>query len=150
MDGWGKTQAPTSKLQRSSNDQAPKTLRATLPSLWLEVGTSLELGTWNLELMTLRTLIRHSLCFHWRAHLGVVLGAAVGSAALIGALVVGDSVRGSLRQRTLEQFGHVEFLLDGKDRTFTEALVARPPDEESARLGQHFAWGLGLDYPPIT
>ena len=33
--------------------------------------------------MTLWTLIRRSLCFHARAHLGVVLGAAVGSAALI-------------------------------------------------------------------
>ena len=43
--------------------------------------------------MTFRTLIRRSLRFHWRAHVGVVLGAAVGSAALIGALVVGDSVR---------------------------------------------------------
>ena len=47
--------------------------------------------------MTLQTLIARSLRFHWRGHLGVLLGAAVGSAALIGALVVGDSVR--LRDR---------------------------------------------------
>jgi len=31
--------------------------------------------------MTLRTLIRRSLRHHWRAHLGVTLGAAIGSAA---------------------------------------------------------------------
>src|SRR5713226_6406908 len=49
--------------------------------------------------MTIWTLIRRSLRFHARAHIGVVLGAAVGSAALVGALVVGDSVRGSLRER---------------------------------------------------
>ena len=41
--------------------------------------------------MTFGTLIRRSLRFHARAHLGVVLGAAVGSAALVGALVVGSS-----------------------------------------------------------
>ena len=38
--------------------------------------------------MTLRTLIGRSLRFHWRGQVGVVLGAAIGSAALIGALVV--------------------------------------------------------------
>ena len=38
--------------------------------------------------MTFRTLIRRSLRFHWRSHLGVVLGATIGSAALIGALVM--------------------------------------------------------------
>ena len=43
--------------------------------------------------MRLRTLIVRSLRFHWRGHLGVLLGAAVGSAALIGALVVGDSLK---------------------------------------------------------
>ena len=44
--------------------------------------------------MTVRTLIQRSLRFHWRAHLGVVLGAAIGSAALIGALIVGVSRSG--------------------------------------------------------
>lgn len=77
--------------------------------------------------MTLRTLILRSLRFHWRAHLGVLLGAAVGSAALIGALVVGDSVRGSLRDQALERLGSIRFLLAGKDRTFTDALGGRMP-----------------------
>ncbi len=72
--------------------------------------------------MTFRTLIRRSLWFHWRSHLGVVLGAAVGSAALIGALVVGDSVRESLRRKAIERLLHVEFVLDGNDRAFTEQL----------------------------
>ena len=38
--------------------------------------------------MTSVILILRSLRFHWRAHLGVVLGAAVGSAALIGAVCI--------------------------------------------------------------
>jgi ABC-type lipoprotein release transport system permease subunit len=75
--------------------------------------------------MTLRTLITRSLRFHWRAHVGVVLGAAVGSAALIGALIVGDSVRGSLRERALERLGWVEAALDGGDRFFPHKLAER-------------------------
>ena len=75
--------------------------------------------------MTFRTLIRRCHRFHWRSHLGVVLGAAVGSAALIGALVVGDSVKGSLRERALAGLGHGSFLLRSQDRYFSEHLPAR-------------------------
>ena len=41
----------------------------------------------------------------------VVLGAAVATAVLTGALVVGDSVRGSLRQITLERLGAIDHAL---------------------------------------
>ena len=75
--------------------------------------------------MTFGTLIRRSLRFHWRSHLGVVLGAAVGSAALIGALVVGDSVKGSLREQALARVGEVWAALDSQDRLFTTNLVPR-------------------------
>ena len=71
--------------------------------------------------MTHRTLIRRSLRFHARSHLGVVLGAAIGSAALIGALVVGDSVRDSLRKRALERVGTAQYLLEGRDRVFSDS-----------------------------
>jgi ABC-type antimicrobial peptide transport system permease subunit len=73
--------------------------------------------------MTLRTLIWRSLRFHWRAHLGVVLGAAVGSAALIGALVVGDSVRGTLREGALQRLGTIQFALAAGDRLFRAQLA---------------------------
>jgi ABC-type antimicrobial peptide transport system permease subunit len=75
--------------------------------------------------MTLRTLIVRSLRFHWRAHLGVVLGAAVGSAALIGALVVGDSVRGSLREMAVRRLGPIEYALQPGDRLFWQDLPFR-------------------------
>ncbi len=75
--------------------------------------------------MTLWTLIRRSLCFHARAHLGVVLGAAVGSAALIGALIVGDSVRESLRGQALQRLGHHAFALAPSDRFFTQPLAEK-------------------------
>src|ERR1035438_9473832 len=88
--------------------------------------------------MTFWTLIRRSLRFHARAHLGVVLGAAVGSAALIGALVVGDSVRGSLRQRALDRIGNAQYLLESRDRLFTDSPSTwKPPLETSYALGLH-------------
>ncbi|HUR44592.1 MAG TPA: FtsX-like permease family protein [Candidatus Saccharimonadales bacterium] len=73
--------------------------------------------------MTSWKLILRSLQFHFRAHLGVVLGAAIGSAALIGALVVGDSMRGSLRDLGLARLGGVTVALPGNDRFFTESLA---------------------------
>jgi putative ABC transport system permease protein len=122
-DLW-KHQAPTSKHQRSTNDQIPNSVSP--PRIWcLALEVSLELGAWNLELMKFCTLIRRSLRFHWRSHLGVVLGAAIGSAALIGALVVGDSVKGSLRERNLERLGHGAWLLFSADRSFNENFPAR-------------------------
>jgi ABC-type lipoprotein release transport system permease subunit len=58
--------------------------------------------------MTLGRLVLRNVFFHWRGNLAVLLGVAVGTAVLTGALLVGDSLRGSLRQRTLEQLGWVE------------------------------------------
>ena len=58
--------------------------------------------------MTFWLLIRRSLRFHARSHLGVVLGAVIGSAALSGALIVGDCVRGSLRERALSRLGGID------------------------------------------
>jgi ABC-type lipoprotein release transport system permease subunit len=74
--------------------------------------------------MNRRTLIWRSLRHRWRSHLGVLLGAAVGSAALIGALVVGDSVRGSLREQALQRLGWVDAAIAPGDRFFTAPLAA--------------------------
>ena len=51
--------------------------------------------------MTLGRLLLRNLLFHWRGNSAVVLGVAVGTAVLTGALLVGDSLRGSLRELTL-------------------------------------------------
>ena len=47
--------------------------------------------------MTLKRLRLRNLLFHWRGNLAVFLGVVVGTAVLTGALLVGDSLRGSLR-----------------------------------------------------
>src|SRR5438477_6697014 len=61
--------------------------------------------------MTLTRLLRRNLAFHRRANLAVLLGVALGTAILTGALLVGDSLRGSLRERILSQLGWVELAL---------------------------------------
>jgi ABC-type antimicrobial peptide transport system permease subunit len=58
--------------------------------------------------MTFARLLRRNLGFHWRGNLAVLFGVAVGSAVLTGALLVGDSLRGSLRELALRQLGWVQ------------------------------------------
>jgi len=73
--------------------------------------------------MNLRTLVARSLRFHWRSHLGVVLGAAVATTVLVGALVVGDSVRWSLRRMALARLGKTERALVAPERFVRAALA---------------------------
>ncbi|MCA9156769.1 MAG: ABC transporter permease [Planctomycetales bacterium] len=52
-----------------------------------------------------------SLRFFAKSHLSVGLGIAAATAVIVGALVVGDSVRGSLRRLVLDRLANVEGLL---------------------------------------
>ena len=61
--------------------------------------------------------------FHWRSHLGVLLGATLAVAILVGALAVGDSVRASLRAMALARLGEVRLALQGGSRFFRAALA---------------------------
>src|SRR5436189_5528518 len=61
--------------------------------------------------MTLVRLLFRNLLYHWRGNLAIFLGMAVGTAVLTGALLVGDSLRGSLRDVTLQQLGWVDQVL---------------------------------------
>jgi ABC-type antimicrobial peptide transport system permease subunit len=73
--------------------------------------------------MTSTRLIFRSLRYHARSHLGALLGAVVGSTVLIGALVVGDSVRASLRHLALVRLGKVEVAMATGDRLFRAQLA---------------------------
>jgi hypothetical protein len=72
--------------------------------------------------MTPRRLLFRSLVYHRGIHLAVALGVAVGAAVLSGALLVGDSVRGSLRDLTLDRLGAIDHALV-TERYFREALA---------------------------
>ncbi len=73
--------------------------------------------------MTALQLVVRGLRHHWRPHLGVAAGAAVGAAVLVGALAVGDSVRHSLRAMALQRLGEVRLALEAADRTFHDTLA---------------------------
>src|SRR5438128_11786887 len=61
--------------------------------------------------MTFLSLLLRNLHYHWRGNLAVFLGVTLSAAVLTGALFVGDSLRGSLRELTLDQLGWVEHAL---------------------------------------
>lgn len=61
--------------------------------------------------MTFRRLILSSLRFHWRTSLAVAAGVACATAILTGALLVGSSVRGSLRDLVTDRLGLIDQLL---------------------------------------
>ena len=72
--------------------------------------------------MNLGTLQIRSLTYHGRALLAVALCVAAGTAVLTGALLVGDSLRGSLRKAALAGLGQVDCAV--KSPTFFRAALA--------------------------
>ncbi len=73
--------------------------------------------------MTIGTLIRRSLLFYWRTHLGVLAGVMLASAILTGALVVGDSVRFTLGRLALARLRHVTQALTLPEHFFRAKLA---------------------------
>ncbi|MFO0824817.1 MAG: ABC transporter permease [Gemmataceae bacterium] len=59
-------------------------------------------------MLTFPKLVLRNLAYHWRGNLAVLLGVVVGSAVLTGALLVGDSLRGSLRVRAERQLNGID------------------------------------------
>jgi ABC-type antimicrobial peptide transport system permease subunit len=75
--------------------------------------------------MTFFHFILASARHYWRGHLGLLLGAFLASAILSGSLLVGDSVRASLRRVAELRLGKVQSGLLGGDRWFTADLVKK-------------------------
>jgi putative ABC transport system permease protein len=73
--------------------------------------------------MTFRRLLLRNLFYHWRGNFAVLLGVVVGTAVLTGALLVGDSLRGSLRDLVRDQLGWVDDALVA-GRFFRQDLAA--------------------------
>ncbi|MCE9533132.1 MAG: ABC transporter permease [Planctomycetes bacterium] len=110
-----------------------------------------------------------NLRFHARGNLAVLLGAAVGAAVLTGALLVGDSLRGSLRDRTERQLGNIDTVLigprflraqlaeelPGKNRgaLLLQGTVHAGTPEGDRRAGKVTVWGInshfGIDQPEL-
>ena len=85
--------------------------------------------------MNFRNLVFRSLVHYRRMHRWVVLGTMVSTSILVGAFVIGDSVRYSLRQIVFDRLGKTEFALSSGDRFFRTKLA----DDLSAVLHTHVA-----------
>lgn len=72
----------------------------------------------------LRFILR-SLVYYRRTNIGVAAGVAVATAIIVGALLVGDSVRYSLKRIALDRLGQVDYALPTGDRLVTTGLVDR-------------------------
>src|SRR5687767_10001729 len=77
--------------------------------------------------MTKFRLILRNLLYFRAANMAVALGMAVATAVLTGALMVGDSVRGSLRALAVQRLGPVDHALVAT-RFFERSLVDRVND----------------------
>ena len=74
--------------------------------------------------------MRRSLIYFWRVNTAVIVAAAIATSVLTGALLVGDSVRGSLRNLTLDRLGRIDYALTS-DRFFRENLAEDLSNERS-------------------
>ncbi len=88
--------------------------------------------------MKLFRLILRGLAFRWRIHAAVAAGVMTATAVLVGALVVGDSVRGSLRHLALSRLGRIDdaLVVPGFFRTALadEAAAYRDPARPDLRI----------------
>jgi putative ABC transport system permease protein len=69
------------------------------------------------------TLVRRSLAYYWRTNLAVVLGVGIAVAVLAGALLVGASVRASLRDLALSRLGKTDSVISA-EHFFRENVAA--------------------------
>ena len=88
--------------------------------------------------------ILRSIMFYRRSHLVVMLAVAVSTAVIGGSLIVGDSVRGSLRQMTLSRLGGISHILHSQ--RFVRELLADELSKSDLELlrTSHAAPGLLL------
>ncbi|MEX0678847.1 MAG: ABC transporter permease [Pirellulales bacterium] len=93
--------------------------------------------------MSLGRLVAASLRFHWRTNLAVALAVMAASAVLTGALVVGDSMRGSLRHLLLDQLGRIDEVLV-TNRFFRAELAAEI--EGQPQFHAHFSRAVPVIY----
>jgi len=76
-----------------------------------------------------RRLIVRGLTYYWRTNIAVIVGVATAVAVLSGALLVGDSVRGSLRDLVLQRLGRTDIILTSSGffrERLADDLIAQP------------------------
>jgi len=82
--------------------------------------------------MTIVRFILRTVAYHARDHLLVLLGIAVAAMVITGSLVIGDSVRGSLRDTALARIGQADVAVVGNGRFLKDTLATAV----AAKLGE--------------
>ncbi len=84
--------------------------------------------------MTLFRLVIRSLCYYWRTGAVVVFGLAVATAVIVGSLVVGDSVKGSITDTATARLGRIDNALIA--RRFFHAELASDLQHAASLAGK--------------
>ena len=83
--------------------------------------------------MKLRRLLLRNMVYYWRTNLAVVAGVATAVAVLSGALLIGQSVRDSLRDMVIQRIGATETVVSA-DRFFREELAGGLISSENSSI----------------
>ncbi|MDP2113581.1 MAG: ABC transporter permease, partial [Bacteroidota bacterium] len=75
--------------------------------------------------MSLYKLILKSAWFYRKLNLTIILGIALSTAILVGALIIGDSVKYSLQQITVQRLGKTSQVITAGERLFGQQLATK-------------------------
>ncbi len=95
--------------------------------------------------MSLKKLILKSIWFYRKLNLTIVLGIALSTAILVGALIIGDSVKYSLQQITVQRLGNTSQVITAGERLFRQQLaneLAEKSQVETAALLRANGFGV--------
>jgi len=98
-----------------------------------------------MDKLTTWTFLFQSLRYYRKLNLAVVLGIALSTAILVGALVVGDSVRFTLQQIVAQRLGKTSRVITAGERLFSQQLaegIARQTGAESSTLLRSNGFGV--------
>jgi putative ABC transport system permease protein len=82
--------------------------------------------------MSFSKLILKSIWFYRKLNLTIVLGIALSTAILVGALIIGDSVKFSLQQITVQRLGNTSQVITAGERLFQQQLSSEIATKSSA------------------
>ncbi len=78
-------------------------------------------------------MIFRTLWYHRRTNVGVMLGVALATAVISGSLLIGDSMRYTLRRTAMLRLGATDFAIAPGDRFFTNDLAQRLNSQRQKR-----------------
>ncbi len=118
--------------------------------------------------MNIGTYIRRSILYYRKKHLAVLAGTIISTAVLTGALIIGDSVKHSLKTLVDLRLGETRYALTSGDRHFRSALAAdigkeiKTPvisllqtrgiainQQKQTRINQVNIWGIDANFREI-